>query len=103
MTTNILFGGRRKWGEDENRIQSRNNMKGTKVGHGMLERNDPKVKIMGGTKEEGSVKTAVQHKTQKMSKNVGSSMNSQGSQLWLLPPSFLCWATSAIFSVVFPQ
>lgn len=47
----------------------------------MFERNDPKVKIMGGKKKEGSVKTAVQHKTQTMSKNVGSSMNSQGFQL----------------------
>lgn len=47
----------------------------------MLEGNDPKVKIMGGKKKEGSVKTAVQNKTQKMCKNVGSSMNSQGVQL----------------------
>lgn len=74
-------------------------MKGIKAGHGELERNDPKVKILGRTEQEGSGKTAVQHRTQKISKNAGSSMKSQRSQLWLLPSCSLLGYTHIKFSV----
>lgn len=77
-------------------------MKRTKAGHGELERNDPEVKILGGTEQEGSGKTAVQHMTQKISKNVGGSMKTQRSQLWLLLSCSLLRYTQ-IFCVVLPQ
>ena len=74
-------------------------MKGTKAGHGELERNDPEVKILGGTEQEGSGKTAVQHRGQKISKNVGSSVKSQRNQLWPLPSCFLLGYTHIKFSM----
>lgn len=70
MSARVLVGGGRRWGDGNRRegAGSGNHVRRTKAGHGELERNDPKVKILGGTEQEGSGKTAVRHMTQKISK-----------------------------------
>lgn len=99
MSANILFVIRRRWTEWDRRErrENGNHVKGSKAEDGEWEENDPKAKILGGIEQEESGKTAVQHRTPKISKNVGSSLKSQGFQL--LPFCSLLGYTHIKFSM----